>query len=143
LKTIKLISDANRTTRKGFNSHEPASIARRGEREKGLLRPTEQGIYTRPRRFGLLDVQQGTTHSKIKSNTMNIIETIKKYPKDAAIVLTVIILGLMAVLGGHNADAANSKFWATVWQVLQVVGIVALIGGWIWAVKNDRDHNKK
>jgi hypothetical protein len=71
LKTIKTISDANRTTRKGFNSHEPASISRRGEREKSVLRPDKQGLYTRSRRFEFLDVQQGAINQSIKSNIMN------------------------------------------------------------------------
>jgi hypothetical protein len=72
-----------------------------------------------------------------------LIATIKKYPKDSIIVATVVFMGVMAVLGGHNADAADRKFWWTLWQVLQVVGIIALVGGWIWAVRNDRAHNKK
>jgi hypothetical protein len=73
---------------------------------------------------------------------MNIIETIKKYPKDTAMVVTAILLGVMAVMGGHNADAANSKFWATVWQVLQVIGIVVILAAWGYAwVQSRRERN--
>lgn len=62
-----------------------------------------------------------------------IIAFIKKYPKDCAIVLTVLTLGIFAVMGTHWADTARSPFWWNFWIVASVISIVALVAAWVYA----------
>jgi undecaprenyl pyrophosphate phosphatase UppP len=66
---------------------------------------------------------------------MKVIEFIKKYPKDSAMLLTVVVALFIAVMGVHFADTAKSPFWWNFWLVANVVCIVACVAAWIYAWK--------
>ena len=62
-----------------------------------------------------------------------------KYKKDWLILVSVVLLLLMAVMGGHFADVANKPGWWNFWQGFQWFAIVVIIIGWVyaWVTQND------
>lgn len=65
----------------------------------------------------------------------------KEYKKDYLIVFTVVLAGLIVVLGQVFSDAATRPFWWKFWNVLQVILGIALGLGWVYlwtSQKKDR-----
>lgn len=64
----------------------------------------------------------------------------KVYAKDYFIVFTVLVLGVIAVMGFHWMDSAKTKAGWTFWQVATGISLFVLIAGWIilWAKQPKR-----
>jgi hypothetical protein len=69
---------------------------------------------------------------------MNIIQTIKKYPKDTLITVAVIMVGLLAVSSDGFSDFAQKKFWWIFWEVVSVLSILACFFGWLYLKSKDK-----
>lgn len=72
---------------------------------------------------------------------MSFISKIKQYPKDAVLVLGVILVGLLAVSADGFSDLANKKFWWNFWSVIHVAAIVACVAGWIYLKNKDKSSS--
>jgi hypothetical protein len=62
----------------------------------------------------------------------------KKYKKDYFTVAAVLLIGIIAVMGQHFSDIAQTKFWWTFWDAATVICIVAWIAGWIYLKSKDK-----
>lgn len=61
------------------------------------------------------------------------LQSFKKYPKSWLLLVTVLFIGIIAVMGGHFSDAATKPFWWNFWIVVQVLAIVLILAGWCFA----------
>ena len=66
----------------------------------------------------------------------------KEYKKDYLIVATVVLAGIIVVLGQVFSDAATRPFWWKFWNVFQVICLIGIVGGWVY-LWTTQDKDKK
>lgn len=66
-----------------------------------------------------------------------------KYLKDTLLTLGVLTGGVVAVMGYHWSEVAETPFWWNAWMVLGIACTIAWFGGWLYLWNKDRKNAKR
>lgn len=65
----------------------------------------------------------------------------QRYRKDVFLALAIVTILLVAVMGWHWTDTANTPFWSNFWVVAAIACAVVWIGAWAYFWNRDK-HRK-
>lgn len=74
---------------------------------------------------------------------MNIIQTIRKYPKDTMKVIAAILIGVLAVSSDGFSDLARKAFWWNFWTIVQILAALTWIIVWVAIKKRQDEQNRR